>query len=121
MSRAETVPPGMSKAGKVFPARQSLASSLGLSTFGLSTLFSAILLSVGFLGGCTTNPATGKTSLVALSSAQDDARIGADAHPKIIAAYGGVYDDPGVGAYVAKVTQRIVSGTPQPNQPYRVT
>ena len=85
------------------------------------SFFSAALLSLSLLGGCTTNPATGKTSLVALSSAQDDARIGAEAHPQIIAAYGGVYDDPRIGDYVTRVTQRVVHGTSQPNQPYRVT
>lgn len=116
MSRAEKVSPGMRRAGRIFLARQSLMSS-----FGLSALFLFTFLSVGLLGGCTTNPATGKTSLVALSSAQDDARIGAEAHPKIIAAYGGVYADPRVGAYVFRVTQRIVNGTPLPNQSYRVT
>lgn len=81
----------------------------------------ALLVLMALVAGCTTNPATGKTQLATLSSVEDDARIGAEAHPKIVAAYGGVYDDPRVGQYVAHVTQRIVHGTSQPAQPYRVT
>lgn len=55
-----------------------------------------------------------------MSSAQE-AKAGADAHPKIIKAYGGVYSDEKLGAYVAGVTARIVKATNQPNNPYRVT
>jgi len=112
MSRAGTVSPEMMEAGGaclVARLRQFSAS-----------IFAA-LFCLSLLGGCTTNPVTGKTSLVALNSTQDDARIGAAAHPKIIKAYGGVYQNARVSGYVAKVTQRIVSGTSQPHQPYRVT
>jgi len=112
MSRAETVSPEMTGADGTFVAERLRQ---------LSASACAVLFCLGLLGGCTTNPETGKSSLIALSSAQDDARIGAAAHPKIIEAYGGVYQDTRVSGYVAQVTQRIVSGTSQPHQPYRVT
>lgn len=93
------------------------------ASFNLVTGAKALVLValLAMLASCTTNPATGKSQLATLSSVEDDAKIGAQAHPKIVAAYGGVYDDPRVGQYVARVTQRIVHGTSQPSQPYRVT
>ena len=73
------------------------------------------------LAACTTNPATGKMQLAPLMSAEDEAREGAEAHPKIIAAYGGIYDDPKLGAYVAGVTSRIAKGAGSNGVTYRVT
>ncbi len=71
--------------------------------------------------GCATNPATGKVQLAPLMSAEDEAREGAEAHPKIVEAYGGVYDDPRVGAYVAEVTARIAKSAGGNGVTYRVT
>tara|TARA_R110000824_G_scaffold118960_2_gene271414 strand:- start:30417 stop:31865 length:1449 start_codon:yes stop_codon:yes gene_type:complete len=79
------------------------------------------LASAAVLSACTTNPATGRTQLATLSSAEDDARQGAQAHPQILASYGGAYDDMRVGQYVAQVTQRVTHATGQPDRPYRVT
>ncbi|MDR3497659.1 MAG: M48 family metalloprotease [Parvibaculum sp.] len=73
------------------------------------------------LAACTTNPATGKTQLKTLMSADDEAQAGAAAHPKILLAYGGVYGDERVNAYVAGVTSRIVKGSDAPASAYRVT
>ncbi len=89
--------------------------------FGARAKALTLVALLALLASCTTNPATGKSQLAPLSSVEDDAKIGAEAHPKIVAAYGGIYDDQRVGQYVASVTQRIVHGTSQPNQPYRVT
>lgn len=90
-------------------------------------LTTRVLVSLTLLGlslavsGCVTNQATGKTQLATLMSSDDEAAVGAEAHPKIIAAYGGVYDDQAVGLYVAGVTRRIVGATQTPKQQYRVT
>lgn len=81
----------------------------------------AMLACVALLAACTTNPATGRSQLATLSSAEDDAKLGAQAHPQILASYGGVYDDMRVGQYVAQVTQRVTHATGQPDRPYRVT
>jgi predicted Zn-dependent protease len=80
-----------------------------------------MLLIAGVLAGCTTNAATGKSQLATLMSADDEARAGAEAHPKIVAAYGGVYKDERVGEYVARVTSRIAKGSDRPDIAYRVT
>tara|TARA_R110000868_G_scaffold4950_7_gene30798 strand:+ start:7186 stop:8658 length:1473 start_codon:yes stop_codon:yes gene_type:complete len=82
-------------------------------------LVAAVLAAL--VAGCTTNVVTGKSQLAPLMSTSDEAAAGASAHPKIVATYGGVYDDPAVGAYVANVTRRITRVTQQPDQPYRVT
>ncbi len=70
---------------------------------------------------CSTNPATGKSQLATLMSSEDEAQAGAAAHPKILQAYGGVYTDTRVGAYVAGVTSRVVKASDAPGTPYRVT
>lgn len=74
-----------------------------------------------FVGACSTNPATGQRQLATLMSPAQEAQAGADAHPKILEAYGGAYKDQAFGAYVAGVTARIARATSQPNSPYRVT
>lgn len=81
-----------------------------------------LCLMLSALTACTTNPATGKSQLMPLMSSADEARAGAEAHPKIIEAYGGVYPDTKIGAYVAGVTNRVVKGYgPQGAGNYRVT
>lgn len=83
--------------------------------------FSLALGALLFVAGCTTNPATGRTHIAPLMSPEQEARAGADAHPKILETYGGVYGDERVGAYVAKVTSRIAKGSDRPDIAYRVT
>ena len=86
------------------------------------SLWPLVAVMLGSLvAGCTTNVVTGKSQLAPLMSASDEAAAGASEHPKIVASYGGVYDDPAVGAYVANVTRRITRVTQAPDQPYRVT
>lgn len=81
-----------------------------------------LCLLLGALVACATNPATGKAQLMPLMSSADEARVGAQEHPKIVEAYGGVYQDAKIGAYVAGVTNRIAKGYgPQGAGTYRVT
>ncbi|WP_421860294.1 M48 family metalloprotease [Parvibaculum sp.] len=79
------------------------------------------LLAILLVASCATNPATGERQIAPLMSAEQEAQAGAAAHPKIIEAYGGVYGDETLGAYVAGVTARIVKATNRPDGPYRVT
>ncbi|MGD1932945.1 MAG: M48 family metalloprotease [Candidatus Phaeomarinobacter sp.] len=48
-------------------------------------------------------------------------RQGASAHEQIVAQYGGIYDDPSVGPYVARVTTRMAGASSLPNEEFRVT
>ena len=52
---------------------------------------------------------------------QEEVKIGARLHPKIIEEYGGVYNDARVKAYVESVMQRIANASDDPNQAYRIT
>ncbi len=74
----------------------------------------------GLLAGCTQNAATGRSSLNLLS-ADDEASLGADEHPKIIKAFGGVVDDPEIGLYVARVGAAITKGTETPAAQFTFT
>lgn len=73
------------------------------------------------LAACTTNPVTGRSQIIPLMSVEQEAQAGAEAHPKILKAYGGAYGDDRVGAYVAQVTSRIAKGSDRPDLTYRVT
>src|SRR5437660_2372029 len=42
-------------------------------------------------------------------------------HERILAAYGGTYDDPKLEALIGKVVDRLVAASDRPEQPYRVT
>ena len=50
--------------------------------------------------GCSTNPATGDQSFTAFMSAEDEARVGAEEHPKMLKEFGGSYDGRALKAYV---------------------
>lgn len=77
-------------------------------TSGRSAL--AVLLLLPFLASCmTTNPATGEQDVTPFMSPAEEARIGAEEHPKMLARFGGVHDDPEIGAYVASVGGRLAA------------
>jgi len=73
------------------------------------------------IAACTTNPATGKRHVTPLMSVEQEARLGAEAHPKILEAYGGAYPDAQIGGYVAGIATRIARVTNAPEAHYRVT
>jgi len=56
-----------------------------------------------------------------LMSEADEAKIGAEQHPKIIREYGGVYDNPKITAYVEAVMARIGQYSDRPDMDYRIT
>lgn len=70
--------------------------------------------------GCAVNPATGESGLMLVSSEQER-RIGAEEHPKIIKEFGGVYDDPRVAGYAASIGGRLAQVTEQPETSYTFT
>jgi predicted Zn-dependent protease len=73
------------------------------------------------LTGCETNTATGRQIFTMGSSIEDDQKIGAQEHPKIIQQFGGVYDDPNVTAYVAIIGARMAAASELPHIPWRFT
>ncbi|MFO0996008.1 MAG: M48 family metalloprotease [Alphaproteobacteria bacterium] len=69
---------------------------------------------------CSTNPA-GRTAFTGLMSSSEEARLGAEEHPKIVAEFGGEYDDPKVRDYVKSIGQRLVPNTERANQSWTFT
>ena len=63
-----------------------------------------------FCAGCAVNPATGDQQIMFMS-ADDERRIGATEHPKILQEFGGAYDDPKVSGYIAAIGGRLAAAT----------
>lgn len=73
------------------------------------------------LSGCSVNPATGDPSFTAFMSPEEEARVGREQHPRILAEFGGEYDDPKLKAYVDRIGQAMGKFTETPNQKFTVT
>ncbi len=69
----------------------------------ISPLLPALLV----LAACTTNPVTGKQSFTAFMSPEDEKRIGAEEHPKLIKVFGGAYGDAKLRAYVRRIGLKL--------------
>ncbi|RAU23138.1 Zn-dependent protease [Paramagnetospirillum kuznetsovii] len=80
----------------------------------------AALLSLSLLTSCQVAPGTGQSNFN-IMSAEEEAKLGADEHPKILGQFGGVYDDPKVQAYVAGIGQRLVKNTETPGATFHFT
>ena len=79
------------------------------------------LVGLGLSGCLTINPATGQQELTPFMSPQEERRLGAEEHPKMLVRFGGVYDDIEIGAYVAGIGGRLVKHSEQPNLEFRFT
>lgn len=73
------------------------------------------------LTGCTTNPATGKQEFTPLMSPEREKQVGAEEHPKVLQEFGGVYDEPKIGAYAASIGGRLAAKSELPNLNFRFT
>jgi len=79
------------------------------------------VVAVLLVGSCTKNLATGEQSFTGFMSAEDERRIGAEEHPKIIKQFGGAYDDPKVSGYVAELGFRLLKVSETPNESFHFT
>ncbi len=73
------------------------------------------------LGACSVNPATGKQSFTAFMSPEKEKEVGAKEHPKIIEQFGGVYDVPALGFYVARIGAKLAGYSELPDLDYTFT
>ena len=87
-----------------------------------------VCLSLLLLAGCNsllTNGSVPTISGVAPSGTSSidsvEREIGRQEHPKIVKAYGGVYNNDRVELMVAKLVGRLVAASQEPDRPYRVT
>ncbi|MCH9020082.1 MAG: M48 family metalloprotease [Proteobacteria bacterium] len=81
------------------------------------------LLAAGLVAaGCTTNPATGRQDFTPFMGPADEAAVGAEEHPKLLAAFGGVYDERGaLTAYVNQLGRRLQLASEQRGQRFTFT
>ena len=80
----------------------------------------ALLLAVA--SGCTVNPATGNQDFTPLMGTDREAAIGAEEHPKLLAAFGGDYDErASLNAYVDRIGRRLLRVTETPNARFTFT
>ena len=76
------------------------------------------------LSGCTALTTAGGDapgSLLVGAGNGIDERFGSEEHPRIIAAYGGVYHDAKIEQTLARIVGRVVAASDKPDQSYRIT
>ncbi|MCZ6720207.1 MAG: M48 family metalloprotease [Proteobacteria bacterium] len=73
------------------------------------------------LSGCTTNPVTGGQSFTPFMSPADEKRIGAEEHPKLLAEFGGAYEEGGVANYVSSIGNLLKRTSETPNERFTFT
>lgn len=83
-------------------ARLAVSASLGLA------------LGAGLPGA----PAQAQFTIM---SPEQEKRIGAEEHPKVLAQYGGAYDNPQVAGYVAMLGGRLLSNSPMAGEDFTFT
>ena len=82
----------------------------------LTALLPIILLAGFVTGGCAVNPATGRSQLMLISEAQE-AAMGREADPEIVAQYG-LYDDPLIQDYVQALGEDLAAKSERPDLPW---
>ncbi len=73
-----------------------------------------------FCAGCAVNPATGDQQVM-LMSADEERRIGAAEHPKILKEFGGAYEDPKLSGYIAAIGGRLAAASELPDMRFTIT
>ena len=73
---------------------------------------------IAMLAGCAASLEPGDDELIA---PHEEAKIGAAAHPEIVAQFGGTYDDHRLIGYLSGLVQRLSASSGQPGEDYRLT
>ena len=95
--------------------RRAAAAPVVLA-LGLALATAAPLL----LSGCSVNPATGEEQFTAFLSPDEERRVGAQEHPKLVEAFGGLYDDPALQRYVSSLGRLLQQTSEQPEPPFTI-
>src|SRR5262245_25985323 len=72
------------------------------------------------LNGCGTNPATGGSSLLGMSE-DEEIQLSKEEHPKILAEFGGEYNDPDLQSYISSIGMLLAKTSERPNLPWKFT
>ena len=81
----------------------------------------ALALVSAWLGACQTAPATGEQIFTAGLGPEDEVRLGRQEHPKILAEFGGAYEDPELSAYVSSVGNLLARTSELPDLDFTFT
>ena len=93
---------------------------LRLAAVPMALALGLVLATAGplLLSGCSVNPATGEEQFTAFMPPEEERRIGAREHPKLVEAFGGLYDDPALQRYVASLGRLLQRTSEQPEPPF---
>lgn len=80
-----------------------------------------VLLPLILLTACSTNKATGGRSFTAFMSEEEERRVGAEEHPKIMKEFGGAHGNLRLRSYINKVGKALSQVSEMPNLPYKFT
>ena len=69
--------------------------------------------------GCSVNPATGERSFTGLLTSEDEKKIGAEEHPKLVRAFGGLYENKEIQTYVQSIGNLIKATSEMSEIPFR--
>src|SRR3546814_5831130 len=81
---------------------------------------SALLL-LPLLAACATAPGTGRTIFTGGLSEEGEADLGRQEHPKVLALYGGSYDDAELNRYVSSIGNFLVQNSERPDLKFTCT
>ena len=84
-------------------------------------LFCGLALLVPLLAACATAPGTGRTIFTGGLSEEGEADLGRQEHPKVVAQYGGAYNDPELARYVSSVGDFLVKTSERPELDFTFT
>jgi predicted Zn-dependent protease len=73
------------------------------------------------LGGCTVNPATGQSGFTGFMSESQETKIGQENDPKVLAEFGGAYEDPAIQAYVQRIGKSVAAHSERPDVDFHFT
>ncbi len=79
------------------------------------------VLALPLLQSCTTNPATGGSDFTPFMSPEDEVKVGAEEHQKILAQFGGTYQNAEIQAYVDRLGQQLAAKSELPELKWTFT
>ncbi len=87
----------------------------------LAAVAALVSLALG-AAGCTVNPATGAQDFTPFMSPAQEAAIGREEHPKLVAAFGGAYQERAeLNAYITEIGRRLQRVSEMPELPFTFT
>ncbi|MBL94818.1 MAG: Beta-barrel assembly-enhancing protease [Alphaproteobacteria bacterium MarineAlpha3_Bin5] len=86
----------------------------------LGSLFLSAVLTV-ILTACSTNPETGKSSFTGFMSPAQEAKIGAQEHPKLLGYFGGRYPEEYLAKYINRIGSRLLAASGNSGMKFQFT